>query len=165
MHFPPFGIIKSAIDKCLDIYKFTCNKGFVSVKCHFRIMIRGQEYSLPLFYEILNKGNVPITITHCVMNCSDNQENVLLSTELPIKLEHGDKTNIQVTHFAQLVNGVKSLYVIDSLGRKYYSNKRDLKEINEILNYNKINNIYSANIMPFEQFQDLYSGMNFNALN
>lgn len=80
-------------------------------------------------YTITNVGGRPIYLTHVAGDYEDGHSFFVSDPELPKKLEPGQYHMSLCKQYDGIAKGVKTLYVVNSLGRRYDAPKSDVAEL------------------------------------
>jgi hypothetical protein len=118
-----------------NIYNSLRDKGKIKVSGFFGLMLEDYEQTQKiLYYEFTNVGSKPIHLDRVATDLKREVEGaghyIMVAPGLPKKLEPGERHQVVLHTFDSVDENTKSLYVIDSIGKKHKMKKKGIEKIN-----------------------------------
>ncbi|MEK5162056.1 hypothetical protein NYE69_06895 [Paenibacillus sp. FSL R5-0527] len=117
-----------------NIYNSLRDKGKIKVSGFYGLLLDDYKQTQKiLYYEFTNVGRKPIHLDRVATDLKREVEGaghyIIVVPGLPKKLEPGERHQVVLHTFDSVDENTKSLYVIDSIGKKHKMKKKELKKL------------------------------------
>lgn len=131
-----YGAVVSTVALIWGIHRDASNRGHLRLRCYIAETCSSKSLStrsVPMLaFDIVNPGSKPIMLAQIGISCSDGRQGIV-GTRVPLPKLIAPQERI-IEYAADLVvldQNPKSLWVMDSVGKKYRLSRRHLKRLVE----------------------------------
>lgn len=132
-----YGAVLSTLVAAWNVYLYFTDKGKLKVKCYLADIVGDGEVvkSNVLTYSVTNVGKKPIYVSTIGGKYKDSAGGKYFLINMrripPIKLEPGEYFSDYTHDLSVLTDNLESLHAIDTIGRVYNANKREVQKLIE----------------------------------